>query len=160
MWWSRFFGPEVPPVVEPATLRDAPALAAIHAASFHRGWTEDEFGDMIRESNTVVHRLRLRDAVIGFSVSRIALDEAEILTIAVSSSHRGRGYSRALLHTHMGYLVGRGVQTLFLEVEENNEPARKLYERVGFITVGRRERYYREAGGQELNALVMRRDLS
>jgi [ribosomal protein S18]-alanine N-acetyltransferase len=49
---------------------------------------------------------------------------------------------------------------VFLEVEENNQPARRLYERLGFTVTGRRERYYREAGGQELNALIMRRDLS
>ena len=90
----------------------------------------------------------------------MAADEAEILSIAVTASHRGRGFSRDLLLTHLGHLAGRGVRTVFLEVEENNQPARRLYERLGFTVTGRRERYYREAGGQELNALVMRRDLS
>jgi ribosomal-protein-alanine N-acetyltransferase len=65
-----------------------------------------------------------------------------------------------LLLTHLGHLAGRGVRTVFLEVEENNQPARRLYDRAGFTVAGRRERYYREAGGQQLNALVMRRDLS
>jgi [ribosomal protein S18]-alanine N-acetyltransferase len=45
-------------------------------------------------------------------------------------------------------------------VEENNMPARRLYDRTGFTVVGRRERYYKEANGVELNALIMRRDLS
>jgi len=45
-------------------------------------------------------------------------------------------------------------------VEENNQPARRLYDRTGFTVVGRRESYYRQANGQQLNALVMRRDLS
>jgi [ribosomal protein S18]-alanine N-acetyltransferase len=35
-----------------------------------------------------------------------------------------------------------------------------LYERAGFGVVGRRERYYRQPGGEQLNALLMRRDLS
>jgi ribosomal-protein-alanine N-acetyltransferase len=52
------------------------------------------------------------------------------------------------------------VRTVFLEVEENNQPARRLYERAGFTVVGRRERYYRQDGGEPLNALLMRRDLS
>ncbi|HYS83865.1 MAG TPA: GNAT family N-acetyltransferase, partial [Bradyrhizobium sp.] len=55
---------------------------------------------------------------------------------------------------------GRGVRKVFLEVEENNQPARRLYERGGFAVAGRRERYYREANGKQLNALLMRRDLS
>ncbi len=65
-----------------------------------------------------------------------------------------------LLLTHLGHLAGRGVRTIFLEVEENNHPARRLYERNGFSTVGRRESYYRQSGGEQLNALLMRRDLS
>jgi ribosomal-protein-alanine N-acetyltransferase len=146
--------------VEPASLRDAPALARIHGASFHRGWGESEFESMLTERNTLAHRLRMGRKIVGFSVSRLAADEAEILSIAVAESHRGRGLSHNLLLTHLGHLAGRGVRTVFLEVEENNPPARRLYERAGFAVVGRRERYYRQDGGEPLNALLMRRDLS
>ena len=147
-------------VVEPATSRDAPKLAEIHGQSFHRGWGEGEFESMLTERNTLVHRLRLGRKTIGFAVSRMAADEAEILSIAVAVNHRGRGLSRHLLLTHLGHLAGRGVGKVFLEVEENNQPARRLYERAGFAVAGRRERYYREANGEQLNALLMRRDLS
>ena len=146
--------------VEPASLRDAPKLAQLHGASFHRGWGESEFETMLTERNTLVHRLRMGRKTIGFAVSRMAADEAEILSIAVDAGHRGRGLSRNLLLTHLGHLAGRGVRTVFLEVEENNQPARRLYERAGFGVAGRRERYYREANGEQLNALLMRRDLS
>ncbi|MET0969782.1 MAG: ribosomal protein S18-alanine N-acetyltransferase [Tardiphaga sp.] len=158
-WWSRLFG-RGKPVVEPATLRDVAALAGLHAASFHRGWGEAEFDQMLRDGNTLVHRLRLHGRVIGFAVSRIAADEAEVLSVAVAPKCRGRGLSRDLFLTQLGHLAGRGVKTVFLEVEENNAPARRLYERSGFVMVGRRERYYKEANGVEMNALVMRRDLS
>jgi ribosomal-protein-alanine N-acetyltransferase len=146
--------------IEPATQRDAPKLAELHGASFHRGWGEGEFETMLSERNTLVHRLRLGRKVIGFAVSRMAADEAEILSIAIAAGHRGRGLSRNLLLTHLGHLAGRGVRIVFLEVEENNQPARRLYERAGFGVVGRRERYYRQASGEQLNALLMRRDLS
>lgn len=146
--------------VEPATQHDAARLAQLHGASFHRGWGEAEFETMLAERNTLVHRLRLGRRIIGFAVSRMAADEAEILSIAVGADHRGRGLSRNLLLTHLGHLAGRGVRTVFLEVEENNKPARRLYERAGFAVVGRRERYYREPNGEQLNAVLMRRDLS
>jgi ribosomal-protein-alanine N-acetyltransferase len=158
-WLSGLFGGATA-VVEPASLRDAPSLAKLHGASFHRGWGEGEFEEMLSQRNTLVHRLRLRSKFIGFAVSRMAADEAEILSIAIAPGQRGRGLSRQLLLTHLGHLAGRGVRTVFLEVEENNQPARRLYDRAGFIVAGRRERYYREAGGEQLNALVMRRDLS
>ena len=160
MAWLTEFWSGGPAAVEPASLRDAPALAQIHGASFHRGWGEGEFETMLSERNTLVHRLRMGRKIIGFSVSRIAADEAEILSIAVAQGHRGRGLSSQLLLTHLGHLAGRGVRTVFLEVEENNQPARRLYERAGFALVGRRERYYRQPGGEQLNALLMRRDLS
>lgn len=160
MAWLRQLWSGGAAVVEPASLRDAPALAQIHGASFHRGWGESEFESMLTERNTLVHRLRMGRKIVGFSVSRMAADEAEILSIAVAASHRGRGLSHTLLLTHLGHLAGRGVRTVFLEVEENNQPARRLYQRAGFTVVGRRERYYRQGGGEPLNALLMRRDLS
>ena len=146
--------------IEPASARDAARLAQLHGASFHRGWGEGEFETMLSERNTLVHRLRIGRKIVGFAVSRIAADEGEILSIAIDARHRGRGLSRQLLLTHLGHLAGRGVRTVFLEVEENNQPARRLYERAGFGVVGRRERYYGQPGGEQLNALLMRRDLS
>jgi ribosomal-protein-alanine N-acetyltransferase len=158
-WLSDWWGGGAA-AIEPASLRDAPRLAQLHGASFHRGWGEGEFESMLAERNTLVHRLKIGRKTVGFAVSRMAADEAEILSIAVAESHRGRGLSRNLLLTHLGHLAGRGVRTVFLEVEENNQPARRLYERAGFAVAGRRERYYREANGEQLNAVLMRRDLS
>jgi len=158
-WLSDWFGGGRPSI-EPATLRDAPRLAQLHGASFHRGWGDGEFETMIAERNTLVHRLRLGRKTIGFAVSRMGADEAEILSIAIDARHRGRGLSHNLLLTHLGHLAGHGVRRIFLEVEENNAPARRLYERAGFAVVGRRERYYRQQNGEQLNALLMRRDLS
>jgi ribosomal-protein-alanine N-acetyltransferase len=156
----RWLGGARTPSIEPATQHDAARLAQIHTASFHRGWGEGEFETMLAERNTLVHRLCLGRKIAGFIVSRIGADEAEILSVALDPDQRGRGLSRDLLLTHLGHLAGRGVRTVFLEVEENNRPARRLYERAGFAIVGRRERYYQQSGGEQLNALLMRRDLS
>ena len=154
-WWAGGTA-----VVEAASLRDARRLAQLHGESFHRGWGEGEFESMLTERNTLVHRLKVGRKLVGFAVSRMAADEAEILSIAVAAGYRGRGLSRNLLLTHLGHLAGHGVRKIFLEVEENNQPARRLYERAGFGVAGRRERYYQQPGGEQLNALLMRRDLS
>lgn len=152
--------PRADAVVEPAGLRDAPRLSQLHRASFHRGWGTEEFEQILIERNALAHRLRLGGSVIGFIVSRTAADEAEILSVAVAQKYRGQGFSRDLLRTHLGHLAGHGLKTVFLEVEENNRPARALYERAGFRVVGRRDRYYKDSSGEQLNAVVMRRDLS
>jgi len=88
-------------------------------------------------------------------MSRMAADEAEILSIAIAPARRRRGLSRPLLDYHLRSLAGLGARAVFLEVDEHNAPACRLYEGAGFREVGRRGGYY--AGGAA--ALVLRRDL-
>jgi ribosomal-protein-alanine N-acetyltransferase len=98
-------------------------------------------------------------ALHGFIISRLAADEAEILSVAVASARRGRGLARALLNLHMRRLAGLGARAVFLEVDEDNAPARRLYARAGFREVGRRPGYYQHGPDHAANALVLRRDL-
>jgi ribosomal-protein-alanine N-acetyltransferase len=92
------------------------------------------------------------------SWSRIAADQAEILSIAVAPSHRGMGLARRMLGVHLRRLAAYGVGSVFLEVDEHNVPARRLYAGFGFSQVGRRNSYYATADGAAA-ALVLRRDL-
>jgi len=136
---SRLFARE--PVLSEAGPRDARVLAALHGASFHRGWSDGEFERLLFDRNVVAHRAMAGSSLIGFIVSRLVLDEAEILSIAVTSTRRGR----------------MGARSVFLEVDEGNVPALRLYRRAGFREVGRREAYY--PAGRGSAALTLRRDL-
>ncbi len=143
-----------------ATARDAAEFAALHAAAFPRGWSEDEFERLLTDRNVVAHRAMSGGTVTGFVLSRLAADQAEILSISVALSSQGRGLGRQLLDLHLRRLAGLGVKALFLEVDEANVPARRLYARAGFYEVGRRPAYYPQAGGHPSAALVLRRDLA
>ncbi len=90
----------------------------------------------------MAHRAAIGKNFAGFIISRIAADEAEILSVAVSSSYRGRNIARTMLRHHLGRLAAFGVQTVFLEVDEGNVSALRLYRRAGFVEVGRRDGYY------------------
>ena len=155
---ARLFGRGEPALSE-ASPRDAAAFAALHAVSFHHGWSDGEFERLLLERNVVAHRASAGRALHGFILSRLAAGEAEILSVAVASARQGRGLARALLNLHMRRLAGLGAQTVFLEVDEGNEPARRLYDRAGFREVGRRPGYYRQGGAPAAAALVLRRDL-
>ena len=144
------------PALSQAGPGDAHAMAALHGASFHRGWSEGEFEHLLLERNIVAHRATAGRNVVGFIVSSFVVDEAEILSIAVASSRRGKGLARQLLDLNLRRLAGLGARTVFLEVEEGNVPARRLYQRAGFRQVGRRESYYPAQGAA---ALILRRDL-
>ncbi len=151
---SRLLGRATPSYVE-ARPADAAAIAALHKASFQRGWGEDEVYRLLIDSNVVAHRAMTGRTMAGFILSRLAAGEAEILSIAIAPRQRGRGLARPLLDLNLRRLAGLGARTVFLEVDENNRPARALYRRAGFADVGRRNSYYQSGAA----ALILRRDL-
>jgi len=148
------------PALSEASGRDAAAIAMLHGASFRRGWSEEEVENLIADRQVCTHRAMRGAALAGFIMSRRAGEEAEILSVAVSRAHRGRGLARILLNLHLRRLAGFGVHAVFLEVDEQNRPAIRLYARAGFREVGRRPNYYPSAGGGSSGALVLRRDLA
>ena len=117
------------------------------------------FEGLLLDRNVVAHRAMLGRTLVGFILSRIVEDEAEILSVAVAAARRGRGLARLLLNLHLGRLAAFGVRAVFLEVDEDNAAARWLYARAGFQEVGRRAGYYPREDGQASVALVLRRDL-
>ena len=147
------------PALSEASRRDAAAIAKLHAAAFRHGWSDGEIERMLLERNIVAHRATFGRSLQGFILSRLAGGEAEILSVAVASARRGRGLARALLNLHLRRLAGLGASAVFLEVDEDNEPARRLYQRAGFREVGRRTGYYQQGRDKAATALVLRRDL-
>jgi len=147
--------PTAQPLLSAAGPRDAAAIARLHAASFGRGWDEDEVHRLLLDNAVVAHRAMVRRTMVGFIMSRIAADEAEILSVAIAPARRGRGLSRPLLDFHLRSLAGLGARTVFLEVDEHNAPACRLYDGTAFHQVGRRQGYYQGGGA----ALLLRRDL-
>jgi ribosomal-protein-alanine N-acetyltransferase len=154
----RLFSRATPSLAD-ASPRDAAAIASLHAASFHRGWSEEEVEHLLVERNVMTHRALAGRTLAGFIMSRRAADEAEILSVAVTKARRGRGLARDLLQLHLRRLAGDGVRTVFLEVDETNVPAIRLYRRAGFRDVGKRPNYYAAPGAKPAAALVLRRDL-
>lgn len=95
----------------------------------------------------------------GFVMARVAAQEAEVLSLCVLLQHRRRGIGRSLLTEAGERARGRGAETMFLEVAEDDAGARRFYDAAGFVPVGRRPGYYRRAGGARAAALVLRRQL-
>ncbi len=143
------------PTFSEARPRDAAAIAAIHGVSFQRGWDEQEIHQLLVDPSVVAHGAKIGVALVGFILSRMAAGEAEILSVAITPARRGRGLAQPLLNLHLRRLAGLGAETVFLEVDEHNAPACRLYGQANFHEVGRRQGYY--AGGSA--ALVLRRDL-
>jgi len=142
-------------------VEDAPALARLHAQAFHRGWSEDEFEQLVANSSSFGEGAFAapRERLQGFILSRLAGVEAEILSIVVDPAARRQGVARGLLAHHLERLRELSVRELFLEVDEDNAGALAFYETFGLRSVGKRRGYYPRASGGRGGALVLRRDL-
>lgn len=128
-------------------------LAAIHAESFppEERWDAASIGEQLGQPG-------IRALVApggGFVMWQHAVDEAEILTLAVLPALRRVGVGRALMSAAMDTMAAAGIVVLFLEVARDNQPARRLYAALGFVQVGERRRYYADGS----DALVLRCDL-
>jgi len=95
----------------------------------------------------------------GFTLSRLIVDEAELLLLATAPSCRRRGVGAALLRATIADARDRQAVTLHLEVRDGNE-AIKLYSKAGFIKVGERRGYYRGNNGLMTDAFTYRRSLA
>ncbi len=141
--------------MSPALCVDAARLAALHAAAFAEPWSEGDIA--ARLATPGVFALTLGEA--GLILVRVAADEAEILTVGTGPAQRRRGVAATLVQAAVGMAAAGGARALFLEVAEDNLPARALYARQGFAEVGRRAGYYSH-GDERIDALVLRRDLN
>ena len=118
----------------------ATALSAIHARAF----PEDEFW----EEGIIAGQLS-QPGVFGFIdmrggmiLARTVADEAEVLTVAVVPERRQQGLGGGLVAAAATEARRHGANTLFLEVSTRNPAARGLYQRLGFVQIGRRRGYY------------------
>lgn len=56
--------------------------------------------------------------------------------LATDADHRRRGFATTLVAALEGEITSRGIRTARLGVESDNEPAKLLYEKLGYRTVG------------------------
>jgi ribosomal-protein-alanine N-acetyltransferase len=147
--------------ITPLGTEHAEALAAVHATTFPRPWSGMDFERLLADRHVLGDGLFLGRSrhPSGFVLSRVVIDEAEILSIAMAPEARGRGHAAPLLAHHLDELMRAGARSIHLEVEDGNGPALALYRRLGFQEVGRRTGYYAKADGTRVAALTMRRGL-
>ena len=124
-------------------------LAILHAKCFpHKPWSAADFADLKKSGCEIIASQN------GFIVYRATLDEAEIITIGVHPDARNTGIASAMLGIVEGELRKSGIKSIFLEVAENNTPARRLYESNGYTQIGIRPKYY-----DGIDAIMMKKDL-
>jgi ribosomal-protein-alanine N-acetyltransferase len=136
---------------------DLDAVAALESRCFTNPWSREMLARELAQSDVAyVFVLRLPGVpVAGFCSCWIVGDELHINVMAIDFPYRRRGLGAHLMRRVMAEAAARGARRATLEVRTANEPARRLYESLGFSVAGMRPRYYTQP---EDDALILWRE--
>ena len=89
--------------------------------------------------------------LVGYAIVSRYDDAFHVMNVCVDPNRRREGIARAML-LHVIEAAGGREARLTLEVRPSNHGARRLYDELGFVSVGTRRNYYRDDGE---DALIM-----
>jgi len=139
------------------TLEDVDRIYEIEVQSFKTPWTKEAFHNEIVSNTLAEYIVLLYDAhIIGYGGMWLIMDEIHITNVALATDYRGKGYSKVLISALIQFGVESRFNHMTLEVRESNLVAIALYEQFGFVSVGKRPKYYIDTGE---DALVMWKEL-
>jgi len=139
--------------IEEVTEADIDRICEIEEECFSDPWSKESFTEALKDSSTFFLCAVEEGTVCGYVIFRSLFDAGEILSIAVSESHRRLGIARQMMEKIFSYADSNGVTELYLEVRESNLGAIMLYRCFGFDIIGKRRNYYIRP---KENALVMK----
>ena len=130
-------------------------VAALEKVCFSMPWSENSIRSELTNPLSLWLVAEEENVVLGYIGSQAVMDEADVMNVAVDPARRREGVARKLVQALVTALNENGVHALLLEVRASNEPAKALYERQGFIQVGRRPNYYRNP---KEDALILKKE--
>lgn len=131
--------------------------AALHASTFERSWSKNEFETLIITPGVFALKAISVDnrQLYGFILLQYIIDDAEILTLSVDKNNRRQGIASELIKVAIARLFLKGAKRLLLEVNEYNKDALLLYKKLNFKTYGRRKNYYLLNDNNQADALLL-----
>lgn len=141
-----------------ATPAHAQVLSALHEQGFSQPWSGQVMADSLNVPGTacqIAFGDKQHQRPLGFIMYRDAADEREILTLCVANDARRRKVAATLLTNMLAQSRETSLQKIFLEVNEENQPAINLYNKHDFSSCGKRPGYYRGPNGEKCDGVIM-----
>lgn len=138
------------------TVADLEAVLEIEEAVYSHPWTRGNFLDSFYGGH---HARGLRNAegeLLGYFFLMPIVDELHLLTFAVAEKYQGLGYAKLLLQEMITYATQNAFSSVMLEVRVSNKRAIEVYQKFGFVEIGRRKGYYPLDNTSREDAIVMR----
>ena len=113
-------------------------------------WTKKQWQCEFNKIGVKAFGILSRNEIIGICVVQIIIDEAQLNYFSIKQEFRRKGYGTHL----MTYLIKEceklNIKRLLLEVSETNLIAEVFYSRFNFLTVGKRNKYYKDGSNAVL----------
>lgn len=143
-------------IIRQMQLGDVSAIAELEKLCFSDPWSENSIASELNNRLSFWLVAEEDSKVVGYVGSQAVLDSADMMNLAVSPDYRQKGIGQALINELSFWLKNNHVIALLLEVRVSNTPAISLYEKLGFVQVGRRPNYYHKP---REDALILRKEL-
>ena len=136
-------------------MRHVQQVAALEKLCFSDPWSENSVASELQNPLALWLVAEEEACLAGYVGSQTVVGETDMMNIAVHPDFRRRGVAESLVNTLTEELKQIGSKCLTLEVRASNEPAKNLYEKLGFSQIGRRPNYYRHP---REDALILRKE--
>ncbi len=130
-------------------------VAELEKICFSDPWSENSVASELKNPLSCWLVAEEDGVAAGYIGSQTVMDESDMMNVAVHPDHRRKGIAQALVNELVEALKKRESHCLTLEVRASNEPAKALYEKLGFVQVGLRKNYYRNP---KEDALILRKE--
>ena len=120
---------------------DAACIADIEKQCFSSPWSEASVISTMENQDSAFFVAEVEGKTVGYIGSYFVLDEGNVTNVAVLPGFRRNGIAFALIEALKECAEEKKLAFLTLEVRASN-PARRLYEKLGFSEVGVRKNYY------------------
>ena len=130
-------------------------VAELEKICFSDPWSENSVASELKNPLSCWLVAEEDGVAAGYIGSQTVMDESDMMNVAVHPDHRRKGVAESLVNELIEALKKRGSRCLTLEVRASNEPAKALYEKLGFVQVGLRRNYYRNP---KEDALILRKE--
>lgn len=130
--------------VAPMKLEDLNEVLEIEVLAFSTPWSRNSFLYELLENERAFYLTAKNEygRVLGYVGMWIVFDEGHITNLATHPQYRRQGVARKLMNELIAASKERGVRYLTLEVRRTNNAAQELYQKLGFVHMGVRRKYY------------------
>ena len=138
----------------PMRVEDLEGVLEIEVLSFPTPWSKSSFLYELLENERANYFVSKNEfeKIVGYVGMWVIFDEGHITNLATHPVYRNQGVARALLNELIHFAHQKQIRHLTLEVRRSNQLAQDLYQKMGFVHMGVRRKYYLD---NKEDALIM-----